>query len=297
MCSNQNPDKRAADLPIRDLSAIWQLLSIINERSGAGLKLAQFAESDEGTLPLAAQAVARMAAYYRLREGSDLEGAIPTFIRFLEAAELRTTEPADEHLWERTSVPPLAADYWTKPVHQEILLSFVIALAVVATADDPSRSMPTKSWAKDLEHAGVMTSETQAVVRELEGTGEMDASASLFVQAAAAVPLLRRGECTLAQRFNAHARLANALYAGGQRDFAGDAMAKLTCSWAKVAAEQRFALVSPNLYAPEITSACGDETVSGLRKVATILLAVAPAVQVRLNADMRGWLARLSSGI
>lgn len=56
--------------------------------------------------------------------------------------------------------------------------------------------------------------------------------------------------------------------------------------WSRIAKEQRFALLSPSLYAPIILQACEDPKFHGLSKVARILIAARDAVNVGIPKDV-----------
>src|SRR5581483_159861 len=53
--------------------------------------------------------------------------------------------------------------------------------------------------------------------------------------------------------------------------------------WLQIAEGERFSLLSPSVTAPQILSACRDETCDGLRKTARVLLAVRAAVHTNIS--------------
>ena len=95
-------------------------------------------------------------------------------------------------------------------------------------------------------------------------------------------------------------RLWNALvlrFSGDSRKPVGDALAKIVASqWVKVGENQRFALISPPLYAPLLKEKCEDIGRSGFSQVASILKTAIVAVGARCAKDVTEFLTQVELG-
>jgi hypothetical protein len=88
----------------------------------------------------------------------------------------------------------------------------------------------------------------------------------------------------------------NAVAGGDAEHLAGHALEKVVRSWREVAENQRFALVAPAMNCPMIIEACESGARIGVAKVAAAMLAVGPAVGVRVSPEARVFLERIAAG-
>ena len=94
-----------------------------------------------------------------------------------------------------------------------------------------------------------------------------------------------------------HFRLLDALFSGDWGKPVGDALAKIVVAqWVNVSEHQRFALISPSLYAPMLMKKCEDVGRSGFSKVASILKTASAATGVRLADSGVAFLTQVERG-
>ncbi len=122
-----------------------------------------------------------------------------------------------------------------------------------------------------------------------------DGSADNELRWVAALLITAIDEVDPETRFYANIVLVYSDYAKQWQDLYDDSLATLVSrEWEKIAAQEPFSLSSPRTNCPAILSACKDDSVTGLKKAARILLAAKNAVQTRMGEVIENKLRQLA---
>jgi hypothetical protein len=164
MCSNQDPHEGMADLEIRDIETVWEILATTDERTGAGVGVRSLrAARAPRARPFILQAIERSAALDALRSGGDLDRAVQTLVRVSEAVAAQRTAAGERTLWESGEIAALPPEHWNDEAQRGWLARMLVAVGVVAVATGKDR-FPTEAWERDLRSAGALRDEVARVV-------------------------------------------------------------------------------------------------------------------------------------
>jgi hypothetical protein len=138
------------------------------------------------------------------------------------------------------------------------LLFSLVAAGVLATCLHPDSPLPVKEWLNDVHSYKAVEPEVDRFFALLTGTGSQT-DGSLLEDAALAMRRIREETLLPNNLFLCHFRLLNALCSGEWGKPVGDALAKIVAmQWLNAYEHQRFALISPSLYAPMLREKCED---------------------------------------
>jgi len=284
MCSNQDPHEGLARHAIHDLHIIWGLLADLDVRHETGLNIGAMVRAmEQGPAPIILQVIERTSAFERLKDGRGLENVARIVIRVLESAEFRPGKRLEG--FQRIDIPTLPSSYWADRSHRAYLARQFCAAAIVITADGDQ--LPINKWREQLLEAGAVHDDFDRWL-SIMADAESIAPPEGFDVAASALARLRRGNLDLRTQVQVHAQLLSTIFGGDAESIGGEALARLVAaSWAEVAENQRFALISPGLTGPRLLLACSDQRRHGLPKVAAVLLEASKAVGVPLSSEIQ----------
>jgi tetratricopeptide (TPR) repeat protein len=298
VCSSSNPHEGLTDDSIIDLAILWSLLGNIDTRLGTGLDLTRKAEKkSNGALPLMVRFWERIARYEALSNGTDLPRAVSIVIGMIEGSVyVKQFDAARHERLALNGITPLSQEYWREQTNRTDLLFCLIAVGVWATCLKPERSLPIHEWLNDARLHDVAGPEVDRFFALLTGT-ERRADGSLLEEAAMALRRIREDTLLPNDLFICHFRLLNALSSGEWGKPVGDALAQIvSAQWVNACEHQRFALITPSLYAPLLRIKCEDAGRSGFSKVASILKTAAVAAGVGLADSGIEFLSRMEHG-
>lgn len=191
----------------------------------------------------------------------------------------------------------------TESFDPKIIYSLVFAALVNWLWKDKPFTLPVGTWRADARSNGLLDTgldsyfdflesaldEEDDCLRKLLDEYDEPAERRLITSAV----LSHRNSLSPEERFiaNAHLVLIENAYAMW-REETEEAIGRLIAGgWKSVTEQQRFSLSAPSLTVPNILSALHDDSASGLKKAARVLLAAQAAVNVRLSQEV---IARMS---
>jgi hypothetical protein len=162
-----------------------------------------------------------------------------------------------------------------------VVYFYILVAGIICTANNQTASLPIEKWRTDLKNAGVLSSDVDIFLNVLTGTSPDN---SLYQQAAAAIFTLRSGVLVPIKLWEASFRLLNTFMK--EKHWVEDSLEGLLVSrWLFSIRNQRFAYSMPALSCPEIEKCCLDETLGGLKKIASILNISIPFLNVNVSED------------
>jgi tetratricopeptide (TPR) repeat protein len=297
-CSNPEPHESLKDSLLIDVSAAWGLLENISTRFGVELDLPHQAEQEsQRTLPLIVRVMDRMARYDdTLLDGTDLSRAVSIFIGMVEASiSLNQAHATQSDRWAANDITPLPNGYWEDQSNRAGILLFLIAAGVLATCLYPDNPLPVDEWLDDMQSHNIAGPDVDHFFALLTGADrETDGS---LEEAVLALHRIRNETLTLSELCVCHLWLLQALYPADKLGKpVGNALAKIVkAQWLKASENQRFALISPSLYAPMLKVKCEDTSRSGFSQVASILKTSTAATGVSLAPSGFAFLTQIEN--
>jgi hypothetical protein len=273
-------------------------MNSIDTRFGTELGLALRAEKKfNGAMPLIVRFWERIARYEALSNGTDLPSAVSIVMGMIEGNVcLEELNAAQRDRWAPGDITPLPHEYWRERNNRAGLLFPLIAVGVWATCLYPERLLPIHGWLNDVHLHNVVGPEVERFFALLSGT-ERQTDGSLLEQAALSLRRIREDVLQPKDLFICHFRLLNALCSGEWGKPVGDALVRIVATqWVNACEHQRFALISPSLYAPLLREKCEDTGRSGFAQVASILKTAAVAAGVSLADSGIEFLTRVERG-
>jgi hypothetical protein len=239
----------------------------------------------------------RIARYEALSNGTDLARAVSIVIGMIEGSvDVKQFDAARHERLALNGITPLSQDYWREQTNRADLLFCLIAVGVWATCLEPERSLPIHEWLNDAHLHDVAGPGVDRFFALLTGT-ERRADGSLLEETAMALRRIREDTLPPNDLFICHFRLLNALSSGEWGKPVGDALAKIvSAQWVNACEHQRFALITPSLYAPLLRVKCEDTGRSSFSKVASILKTAAVVAGVDLADSGIEFLSRMERG-
>lgn len=295
VCSNQEPHEGFKDLDIKDMSASWGMLAIIDTKYGTGLELAKIAkERCHGKLPLLMDIMQRISRHEALYKNFEVSSAVRIFVEIYESLQCHAPMEAGQlDGWAPGEIQHLPADYWESKDRKENLLNRLLSVAITSTCIDMSSSLPIDDWRRDLDAYKINGQEVNMFIDILSGKSTPKSDELLQV-VAGWLHRLQYENLSPNDLFVASFRMLNFLAGQEWGKYSGDSFAnQLSRHWQHVAQTQRFALISPNLYAPIMLERCNDKDLHGYAKAASILEVAATATGVRLAESSIQFLRRI----
>lgn len=294
MCSNQEPHPAMAEHTIVELDGAWDLLVEIDERLGGPAKIRDMRGQTPQPRMRAMEVSARFAALAGIARGTTrtLDDAPRVLIEVFEIVEVRDEWSAALAL-SREPIPKLRSTAWTND-RAQALAALVVALGIVSVAR--SIPIPFSSWRQQFADLGAFPPLLELTLGAMEHESESLNPSDATLRAARAIGWLRNRNLSPVELFACHFWLLNALQVADAAGVAGDSMGELVLVWRTIALTRRAELVAPNLNCASIVEACDDTERGGRNKAAAVLLAVAPAVGVRLDSESQKVLEQLKTG-
>jgi len=299
VCSNPDPQKGFKDLQIVPMAAIWGLLGAIDVRLQTGLGLMKLAEEKHANdIPILMRLHERLARYEALWKEHDISNAVSVIVEFIETYTYRKQIQGafDDLLMQAGGVVPLAHDYWAAEENRASVLFKLLALAILATAKDPTSELPLARWREDLRIFGISGTDVENVFKALNGDATLEIKVFLD-QAAASLYQVREASLSPQDLFSCHFRLLNFLTFGDWGEFVRDGYSNMVASqWLDVAENQKFALRSPSVYSPLLKAKCQETGLTGYAMAASILDIAATAIGARIAESGKQFLSRVKAG-
>lgn len=296
-CSNQEPHESLKDLQIISMSGAWGLLANIDTRCATNLGLAELArQRTKGQLPLIVKLNERIAKYESLWRTGNIKDAIPVNIGMFEAINCQKLFSAgDIALWGPGDISPLPSGFWDKANNRETLFWHLLSVAVYATAQSITESLPIDQWRTDMKSAGIYGPEVDRLLALISGDKEVR-DGSLLEDAIQSLSNIRKGSCSPQELYRYHFRLLNALISGDWGHYVENSFCDLVSrQWMHIAEHQKFHLLSPSLNVPALQAKCRED-LSGYAKVAAILEAAMLATGVRVSDAGKKLLGSIKTG-
>jgi hypothetical protein len=167
-------------------------------------------------------------------------------------------------------------------------------------------TLPVDKWKEDARSSGLLNADLEGYFDFVRrAVDEQDAylrgrlnspTESAERRLIASLVLSHRSSLTPEDRFVANTNLlltgnAYAMWREETEEFVCNVVAK---SWRAVVEQQRFLLSSPSLSVPSILSAIQDNSTSGLRKAARVLVAAYVAVNIKFPPEVIGRISELA---
>lgn len=298
VCSHPEPLGGVQERWLGDMSAVWSLLRNLCTKFEVGWDLTRRAEQkSNGVLPLIVRVMDRLARYKALLDGRDIPTAVSILSGMVAASIcLRQVREAEQDPWTSCDITPLPNGYWEDRPKRVGLFLFLVTAGVLATCLYPESPLPVDEWRHDMRLHAIAGPDVDHFVTLLLGTGT--ATDENVEQAAVALRRIRGELPPPKELCVCHLRLLCALCSETLGESVGKALAKIVAAqWAKVSENQRFALVSPTLYAPMLQATCEDTSRDGFPQVAAILKTAAAATGVKLDKGVTEFLTHVERGV
>lgn len=297
-CSNQEPHEGYKDLDIKDMSASWGMLGSIDTKFGTGLELAKLAkERCHGKLPLLMDIMQRISRLQALYKNLEVSSAVQIFVEMYESLQCHAPMEAEQmDGWVPSEIQQLPSDYWDSKDRRENLLNRILSVAITSACIDLSASLPIDDWRQDLDACQIKGHEINIFFDIISGKSTPKTDELLQV-VAGWLYRLQYDDLSPKDLFVAHFRMLNFLSGQEWGQYSGDIFAnRLSRHWQHVAQTQKFALISPSLYAPILLERCNDKDLSGYSKTASILEVAASATGVSLAKSSTDFLHQIRDG-
>lgn len=289
MCSNQEPHEGIKDHRIVDINAAWDML-VSTERI-LGLNNGTIARSQTAT---GRKKTFLMEGYERSLEfnlafkNKNFDNFVHLLIRMTEAL-CHSKILNEETEWATGDVPKLPDEYWGKADNQAWIYHFTLVASVICTADNQVTPLPIERWRADLASAGALYDDVESFLNILSGSPP---DASLYQRSASAIYTLRTGTVVPAELWKASFYLLNAFMQ--DKKLVETALEGLLIArWSFAYNNQRFAFTTPSVACPYIEKCCLDQSHRGLSKIAAVLDASAPYLNISLSLDVKQMLEQI----
>ncbi|WP_296993040.1 hypothetical protein [Thalassospira sp. UBA1131] len=285
MCSKPDPHEGMKDLEIKELSTVWQLLAnaekLLKLDVGIQNKSQHFTGGKRTLVIETSQRFAELNAVYI---NGDFEHLIPAYVRAMEALETskKLNEEGLDASWSSTYIPKLPTIFWSDPAQQERVQNFMLEATVILLSKSPKIEFPIASWRASLLELAGTTEATERFLHILEGG--LPPNMVLQEQVAFALISLQQGPLPPDELWTSLFRVLN-LFLYGSKYCAKHLETLSNEKWLYALEHQRFAFLSPQLYCPSIEAACRNSALSGLPKVAHVLLTSAQALKINMSPE------------
>ncbi len=176
------------------------------------------------------------------------------------------------------------------------------SLLILAYRKEMSKA-PIEQWKTDAKRIGFVNENlenwfdcvcqiTSKSISELDAVMQNDKDES-GIRSVAALLLSTQESIAPNQRFYANVLLIHRLSCLPLYEVEDVIEMMVAKNWRKIATEQRFAILSPNVNAPAILSACDDSS-HGFKKAARILLAAKDSVRIPMHEEILQQLKKLA---
>lgn len=284
MCSNQEPHEGIKDHRIIDISGAWELLA--STELVLDLEIGIRAHSQAvtgGKKSLLMAGYERSLAFDLAMRGKDFTNLVPMLIELFKGLHnSKTLEESHEDGWAIADIPELPDGYWNNFKSWDSFYHFMLVASVISTADSQVAPLPIERWRADLANIGALPDEVDQFLNVLNGAVPND---SFYQRAAAAIFALRSDVLAPVDLWRCTFLLLNACVL--KKQLVVDSLEKLLIArWFFATNNQRFAFTTPSLACAEIERCWLDKSLSGLSKVAAVLLIAAPYLNFRLSAEI-----------
>lgn len=292
MCSNQEPHEGIKDHRIVDISVAWELLayteSILN--LDIGIKARAQKATENKKKPIMLTGYMCTLEFDKLFKLKNFDNLISVLIKMHEVIDYsKKMKDLENDGWTEGDIPKLPDGYWNNSENFNLVYFYILVASVICTVNNQTASLPIEKWRKDLKNAGMLSSDVNIFLNVLRGTLPDN---SFYQQAAAAIFTLRSGVLTPTKLWEVSFRLLNTFMK--EKHWVEAALEGLLVTrWFFSIQNQRFAYSMPNLACPEIEKCCLDETLRGLKKIATILDITIPFLNINIAEDGRQMIKKI----
>lgn len=281
MCSNQNPHKEMKNHKVTDISSVWHLL--LSTEMALGLDVGmeklipdKYVESNI----ISVEATKRFSVLEKTLLELETDNLIQNIVSLHEVIFYIDNNESDseDSLYKAVKIPKLTKEYFGRGSSWE---SFYVPMLIscLFLLNDDNNDFPVEQWETDLEKYGNIPEEVKKFLGVLNGTNI--AEMSLYHQAALSVFLLKKEIILPNELWMICFRLFNVF--NHSKPIVEIPWNNLIIKrWFFAANSQRFSFVTPPLICPEIEKMCLDRGITGLPKIAKILLFSARYLKINL---------------
>jgi tetratricopeptide (TPR) repeat protein len=281
--SNPEVHELVKELPMQPLENLWFLLAQIEYKLDIGVEVfRRFEKEITSDSPSSLRAgYADLLLDHSLRS-SEPESLVSTFTRCL--SDIRASAAERGVKQDQLSLSLL-------------LTSYLFAALVKLISRNEYALAPVGEWRTEAVRLGINSESLNAWLTFVErsiSSSHFELVRALYsessaneIRLVAALVVSASADSNPEERFYANVVLATTnLYDNWLREVENHIGSMISKTWLFVSETQRFALRSPNLNADSIALACKDESCSGLKKAARVLLAARSAVRTSVSDDI-----------
>lgn len=275
---------RQAEEPVKSKANLWMLLANIEYKLNLGQNVfQQFEQINQFSGDLGTTAILEFLRLQHALNEPDLENLIPYWISYYQSLKINP-----QYSSENCEFNPGA---------EEFLKQVTLAALFVINCKKRGELLPLEKWSRDLFGANLFMpgigvwfaniyecskadeSELIRILKDMQETRERRILAALLISVSDTVDL--------ENRFFANVSLITSNSIFTTNDEVNHQLEILIVDrWKQILEKERFALLSPNIFAGEILSACDDETLKGISKAAKVLICANNAVNTRLSGEI-----------
>ena len=293
MCSNQEPHEGIKDHRIIDIRGAWELLASTELVLGLNVGIRAHSQAVTGGVkPLLMAGYERTLAFESVFKSGNFDNLVPKLIEMLEGLQhSKILKDGQEDGWAIGDIPKLPKGYWGNSENWFFVYFYLLVASVLNTADNLTSSLPIERWRTDLANAGALSDDIEQFLNVLNGGTPDD---SLYQKAAAAIFALRSGVLAPADLWSCTFLLLNTFM--NERRLVETALESfLIARWFFATNNQRFSFTTPSLACQDIERCWLDKSLSGLSKVAAVLLIAAPYLDMRMSSDAVQMLKKITA--
>ncbi|ROS08523.1 hypothetical protein EC848_2003 [Enterobacter sp. BIGb0359] len=295
MCSNPNPHENIVDHRLVDISGVWELLVTTESYLSLGNTIAQRAKNKTNSImPLHIRIYRGILALETMLRDKTFEKLISVLLDYHAINHFRgITKTSIVDLYSIDDLPKLPDDYWNNEAPWTLNCQVILAVTISNYSSTTPLKLPFSSWYNELAILGRPPISFSKFIRVLQG--EVPETDNLYQLAAAALQALNLNRSSPEQLWGHSFRLLDAsrtihsLVAQPMEEW-------LTKLWQYACQFQKFGFRAPNMAIPNIEQACMNTSYSGTAKVALILEAAAPWLNINLSNTARSLLEKIRNG-
>lgn len=293
MCSNPHPHENIVDHRLVDISGVWELLATTESYLSLGETIALRAKNKKNlNLPLHIRIYRGILALETTLRDKAFEKLIPALLNYHTINHFRTTlETSSIDLYSTEELPKLPDGYWGNEAPWTLNCQVILAATIINYSSVPLQELPFSSWQNELAVLARPPMSFSKFIRVLHG--ETPDADNLYQLAAGALYELNLNQAPLPEQLWGHtfrlldaSRTVHSLVSRHMEPW-------LTKLWLHACQHQKFGFRAPKLAIPNIEQACRDMSYTGTAKVALILEAAIPWLNINLSKSARSLLEQI----
>ena len=296
--SSQERSEEFRKLEVRNLPFVWGLLGVIEGYLGLNLGIGERAHKQmNGKVPLMLQIGIHLNQITNDFGDASFASLVSHYVPVARCMlTVRRAKEVGEDSLYTTELEQIDSGYWQVDGNLNSLLGLFLTAIVALVARKLDDVLPFDVWKDDLVGNGIDHPDFSRFFGLGQGSRETSQENTVLEIDLVAILKIRQGSLSPGELFKHCFYLLSALtHFEWGRFVESDWEDIVTSRWRSVVEDQRFALRVPNVTGPQIAAACDDQSSSGYRKAAKILLAAIEAVGARLPAGARGILEQIAA--